>query len=350
MIGRRGLWIGAAGIAALAFASVPAANVYYHASWGAGCARCHEISFRYDDWRHSSHRAINCSDCHPTSLATNLRRVAAHLTGQVPDQVHLAAADVDRMLPLCRNCHQQEFAAWFSGAHSTTYARIFTDRQRNARRLLIDDCFRCHGMHFDAGIRSLVEPVDTAGPWRLRDPAYTNRPAIPCLACHSVHRQGMPLSRPPERIGARQEIMRPSLGFYDRRTRLNVSAAILPLPAMSEGTRLVRMSPDQRQSLCYQCHAPAADMQARSDDDRTPLGVHEGLSCFACHENHGESTRQSCAGCHPRLSNCGIDVEKMDTTFRNPKSPHDVHTVKCLDCHPKGVPPKRQEGAPVPPS
>ena len=82
-------------------------------------------------------------------------------------------------------------------------------------------------------------------------------------------------------------------------------------------------------------------MQAGSGDDRTPLGIHEGLSCLACHQKHGEATRQSCSDCHPKLSNCGIDVEKMDTTFRNPKSTHNIHTAKCLDCHPKGVPKKR---------
>jgi hypothetical protein len=79
-------------------------------------------------------------------------------------------------------------------------------------------------------------------------------------------------------------------------------------------------------------------MQAGSGDDRTPLGVHAGLSCFACHQKHGENARQSCATCHPRLSNCGLDVEKMDTTFFNLKSPHNIHNVRCLDCHPMGVP------------
>jgi hypothetical protein len=110
---------------------------------------------------------------------------------------------------------------------------------------------------------------------------------------------------------------------------------------MWDGDRTVRMSPDSRQSICYQCHAPLAAMQAGTGDDRTPLGVHEGLSCLACHEKHGQATRQSCANCHPRLSNCGLDVEKMDTSFLNPKSKHDIHRVKCAECHTKGVP-KRQ--------
>ena len=102
----------------------------------------------------------------------------------------------------------------------------------------------------------------------------------------------------------------------------------------------MRISPDQRQALCYQCHAPLASAQVGSGDDRTPLGVHEGISCLGCHQKHSQNTRQSCAGCHPRLSNCGLDVEKMDTTFANLKSPHNIHTVKCIDCHPKGVPKK----------
>ena len=55
------------------------------------------------------------------------------------------------------------------------------------------------------------------------------------------------------------------------------------------------------------------------------------------------STPASCADCHPRLSNCNRDVEKMDTTFFNKLSPHNVHFVKCADCHPKGIPPRKTQ-------
>src|SRR5215831_14398897 len=115
----------------------------------------------------------------------------------------------------------------------------------------------------------------------------------------------------------------------------------LPLPAMQTGGRPVKMSPDPRQGLCYQCHAPLASMEVASGDDRTGIGVHEGISCLACHLKHGQQARASCAACHPRLSNCGLDVDKMDTTFLNPASRHNVHSVKCADCHPNGVPRKR---------
>ena len=139
--------------------------------------------------------------------------------------------------------------------------------------------------------------------------------------------------------------MTPSLAFFDRRGGEPVPVDQLPLPAMQDQGRKVEMSPDPRQALCYQCHAARPPFQAFAGDDRTPTGVHEGISCLACHGRHGMQTRASCAECHPRLSNCGIDVEKMDTTFRSLESPHNVHSVSCQDCHPRGVPGKRTASA-----
>ena len=141
--------------------------------------------------------------------------------------------------------------------------------------------------------------------------------------------------------GPSQEITRPSLAFYDRRSQRYVPLADLPIPAMLEGARAVKMSKDQRQALCYQCHAPVSTMQVASGDDRTGIGVHEGISCLACHAQHGQQTRASCASCHPKMSNCGLDVEKMDTTFNSTISKHNIHFVKCSDCHTKGVPKKK---------
>jgi hypothetical protein len=31
-------------------------------------------------------------------------------------------------------------------------------------------------------------------------------------------------------------------------------------------------------------------------------------------------------------------VEKMDTTFANSSSAHNIHRVKCTDCHQHGIP------------
>jgi hypothetical protein len=333
---------------------LPGASMRYASSGkGKSCVRCHEIQPQYDLWISSSHRNMVCENCHGDALTldagfhlNNLHRLMSHLKDDVPERIRLRSLDIPVMVERCAKCHRQEFAQWQSGPHSATYSRIFLDKEHNSKRLLMDDCLRCHAMHYEGDITSLVTPIDTKGPWSIRNSELASRPVIPCLACHQVHRQGAPLMKANAEgriAGPEQEIARPSVALFDRRGLRHIPVERLPLPAVLDGARPVKMSPDQRQALCYQCHAPQAAMQVGSGDDRTPMGVHEGLSCLACHEKHAQKTRASCKNCHPRLSNCGIDVEKMDTTFLSATSKHNVHFVKCADCHTKGVPKKKRE-------
>jgi hypothetical protein len=173
-------------------------------------------------------------------------------------------------------------------------------------------------MFFEGHIEDLVTPVSSTGPWHLKDPAKAKQAAIPCMACHQIHS--------------------PTAGFhsshlYIRREKTSFGDELLPITPMLRGERTVEVSPDPRQRLCTQCHAPNAFRQAGSGDDRTPTGVHEGLSCLDCHSSHNNSAKQSCATCHPAFSNCGINVEQMDTTFRDPGSKHNIHSMDCGDCH-----------------
>lgn len=342
-------------LAAVLFAVLllPGASVYYSYSQGRSCTKCHEIWQPYRDWHESTHRNAACSECHGDVLTLNagfhlknLRQLGKHLRGEIPEQVRLKTDDVLQIEKRCAKCHREEYADWSAGPHGASYAKIFLNSDHNQRTLLIDDCLRCHSMQFQGSIRDLVTPVNTKGPWQFRDPHLANEPAIPCLTCHQMHRQGSPLTAAPatkpDDASAREDIGRPSVALFDRREQDYISLERLPLPQMLEGARLVKISPDQRQALCYQCHAPTAAAQVRSGDDRTPTGVHEGLSCLACHDQHGQRTRASCTTCHPQLSNCGLDVEKMDTTFKSLKSPHNIHSVKCIDCHTKGVPQKKR--------
>ncbi len=330
---------------------VPATTVYFEAGHGARCAGCHEMQAAYDLWRGSSHRAIACGKCHGDVLTTdasfhlnNVKRAYSHARGNLPEQVRFGNEFVQAIDAKCESCHRQEYAAWKSGPHSSTYARIFLDKKYNAQNMLMDDCLRCHGAHFEGGIAELAAPIDRTGPWRLIPAELADRPSMPCATCHAMHREGRPMGRVgvEGRVpGPSQEISRPSLAFFDRRTGQYIPIADLPIPAMLERDRPVKMSRDQRQALCYQCHAPTATMQVGSGDDRTGLGVHEGISCLACHAQHGQKTKASCANCHPKMSNCGLDVEKMDTSFASEASKHNIHWVKCVDCHPKGAPKKK---------
>jgi cytochrome c554/c'-like protein len=334
---------------------------YYEASGEKFCGHCHELSEAIDSWRGATHRAVACKGCHgdiltldPDFHLMNFRRVWAHLRGEVPHRLLLKDEGVDALQERCRSCHQGEWADWAAGPHGISYGKFLLNEANNKVDPPTDDCLRCHGMYFAGRIGDLVKRSDAEGRWSIVPAGAAERAAIPCLACHQVHHPGEPrgalaktgpAASGPSSAGAtpRADAHRPSLGFFDRRGQRHIPAGQLTLPAMREGARMVQVSPDPRQGICYQCHAPAAGARVATGDDRTPIGVHEGISCLACHPPHGGATLPSCATCHPRLSNCGLPVETMDTTFRSADSKHDVHRVKCEDCHPGGAPQKKKK-------
>src|SRR6476660_4123447 len=237
---------------------LPGASLYYSYSGGRSCTKCHEIWQPYRDWHESSHRNVACSECHGDVMTLdagyhlkNLRPLAAHLRGKIPEQVRLKTDDVLNIEKRCSKCHREEYASWASGPHSATYSKIFLSKDHNQQTLLMDDCLRCHSMHFQGGVRDLVTPLNKQGPLRLVDSQLANQPAMPCLTCHQMHHHGDPLAPPlatkPDDFGPRQELTRPSLAIFDRREQAYVSLDSLPLPKMYEGIRLVKISPDHRQ-------------------------------------------------------------------------------------------------------
>lgn len=295
------------------------------------CASCHEMTSVHSDWSASAHRTVHCRNCHGGSLTldvhaleSHLNRVVQHFTGDSGKLVQLKENHVTGLHDACRACHPQAFADWQASRHSTPYARIFLDPAHNLSEPPSNDCLRCHGMFSPGDIANLVTPSAADGAWAFKDPAMAGQPAIPCLACHQIH----------ARTGETQ-----TASLYDRRERMHISADRLPIPAVSQGDRPVKVSRDPRQRVCTQCHAPAATRQLGTSDDRTPAGVHEGLSCRDCHQTHTQSAKNSCAACHPADSHCGIDVRTMDTSYFSPNSKHNIHTVACRDCHPNGIPP-----------
>ena len=342
--------IAIAALVLLTVGGIYGASAYYTSQRGQGCASCHEMAEYVNAVHVSPHRTVGCMDCHQATLATKLRHIRVHLAGAWPEAIRLRNVDVLAMETNCRNCHQQEYATWYAGPHGATYKQIFTDPEQNARRRMMEDCLRCHGMYFNGSLRDLVQPQNTTGPWHLVPAGLANQPTMPCETCHWIHRQGEPQTKPPVRISVAGKAVDDSLAFYDRREGMHFAATALAIPRLYDGPRAVTVSQDARQAVCYQCHAPRQPdtgtpaavqgwgPQVGSGDDRTPMGVHEGISCGSCHGEHNENARASCKTCHPQMSNCGLDVETMDTTYVYESSPHNIHWVKCADCHQHGVP------------
>ena len=278
------------------------------------------------------------------AVRENIKRVIAHLTGARHDHIRLSEEQTVRIGQACRDCHEREYAHWQQSGHGTNYAGIFMNAKHNRTEQLADQCLLCHGTFFAGRMADLVTPLATQGPWHFKKPETATRPVIPCLACHHLHALGEPFRRSAVDLARasantnQPAFRRDTIAFYVRQEQAHFAMDDLSVPRIVDHGRAVKVAVDPRQRLCMQCHAPNAYGEAGTGDDRTPTGVHEGISCAACHAPHSNDARAACALCHPARSSCGLDVTTMDTTFHAHASKHNIHTMRCLDCHPGGVP------------
>ncbi len=300
------------------------------------CVTCHELQASADTWAISAHRDVSCESCHGGTFTSGLhglqehtRRLAGHVAGPPRSgTLGLSEDQIVRMMERCEGCHAAEYAGWEAGRHDVRYGTVLLNVAENTFQPPNEDCLRCHGMYYEGEIGDLVAPTAVDGEFVMLSEEHVERPAIPCMACHQVHSDF--------RVPA--DVPSPGLGMYDRNEGMFFPSSLLPVPPLKVGDLPVVVSPHMSQRLCMQCHAASAGHQAGTADDRTPRGVHEGIACVQCHHPHRQETAPSCAGCHPGLSNCGLPVETMDTTFRSLDSRHNIHFVSCLDCHPGGAP------------
>jgi nitrate/TMAO reductase-like tetraheme cytochrome c subunit len=309
------------------------------------CASCHEINPSHKSWAASAHLNISCFKCHGTALENGLhslsektQMVFTHVKSRpFADEIRLTEDQLLETMNRCIDCHQIQYANWMAGGHSASYAAVLLDDKHNSTEQLNSDCLRCHGMFYPGTILDLVEPISRVGPWKMKDERTAIKPSIPCLACHKIHSMGEPVQQPdysdPNAIFYNRNLQNNSISFYIRNEKMHMNLANLPSPMIFIGSDTVQTPTDLVYRLCVQCHAPSVWHQAGSSDDRTPTGVHEGLSCRACHEPHSNSQFNSCDKCHPAISNCKLDVKTMNTTYFSPSSENDIHFVACEDCH-----------------
>ncbi|GAB1451664.1 hypothetical protein MASR2M47_17200 [Draconibacterium sp.] len=324
-----------------------------YAYWNAAnpqksCASCHEINPAVETWTSSAHQGISCFKCHGTaleggwhSLTEKANMVFTHAkSAPHHDDIQMSEDQVLETMARCKNCHENEYSNWLASGHSASYSDIFLDEKHNTTEQLNFDCLRCHGMFYAGTTNDLVEPISIEGPWKMKDDSRADLATIPCLACHQIHSLGMPATRPdyanPNYIFYGRAMQNNSIGLYIRHEKTHFDLANLPTPIILNGVDTVQTPTDPVYRLCVQCHAPSVRHQAGSSDDRTPMGVHEGLSCRTCHEPHSNYQRNSCDKCHSEKSkNCKLDVRTMNTTYISPESEHDIHRVSCKDCHKK---------------
>ena len=322
-----------------------------YAGWNASspdrtCASCHEISPSVEIWQQSAHRDVGCLDCHGSALGNGFhslrektRMVFNHLKEKEGKVIPaLDEEGVMVVMKACTGCHQDEYRNWKAGGHSATYSDIFLNEKHNAMERPYPDCLRCHGMYFEGSISDLVQPISTAGPWSLKDPKKAKQAVIPCLACHGIHMENDILSHPgtmddPAGTFYERDPRNQYTSLYLRSDRIHLRSDFLRKPDIYHEGVEVLVADDPVQRICMQCHAPNWAHEAGTEDDRTPTGVHEGISCLACHSDHSNNPAGACNTCHPAVSSCNLDVMEMNTSYKSRNSPNNIHSMACFDCH-----------------
>ena len=306
------------------------------------CAKCHEIAPSHASWVSSAHAGIQCLECHGTAMSSLKEKsgmVVKHLSGgKHHDEIHLSEKQVLNIADRCIQCHQSEHAGWLASGHAVNYREIFMNPDHNTIEKPYWDCFRCHGMFYDGNIHDLMYLDGNSSDWTIKDKKQELRPAVPCLTCHQIHAENPVSERFVSSVdGVAKNLPRnPRTAFYMRADKMYLRSDMMTPVVMKDGDRQVNRAIDPNTVLCQQCHAPNYVHQAGSEDDKTTVGVHEGIGCTVCHKVHSGNTRESCIQCHSAVSkNCLQDVHKMNTTYLSRNSPNDVHRLTCVSCHEK---------------
>lgn len=279
------------------------------------CAQCHEIRASCTDWKMSSHADVSCTECHGTALSNGFSSVSeklgmvyTHFTRKTTNEdVFLTEQQVLDIADRCAECHQAEHASWKSGAHSTTYRDIFMDVEHNKMEKPYWDCFRCHGMHYDGNIHKLMSLEGDVESWKIYDEKQSERPAITCLACHQMHgEQEKRISYDSLDKESRSALMekteRPATALYMRAEKRHLPSDKIYQATILHNDSLVKVSDDPNTWLCMQCHSPNTRREAGTEDDKTPLGMYEGMSCLDCHNPHSNGIKNNYRNVHVKIT------------------------------------------------
>lgn len=217
----------------------------------------------------------------------------------------------------CVVCHQAEYAGWLASGHAVNYKEIFMDEEHNRMEKPYWDCLRCHGMFYDGNIHDLMSlEGDEPSGWHIKDRKQEALPTIPCLACHQIHTDNSVSERYVSMIDSSRftKVRHPRTALYVRADKMHLRSDYLTKVTMiDDDGREVESSGEPNNLLCMQCHSPDNNHHAGSQDDRTPTGVHEGISCIACHKPHTGNARETCFDCHSSLT-----TQEIEAVYRNP--------------------------------
>jgi uncharacterized repeat protein (TIGR01451 family) len=260
----------------------------------------------------------------------------------------------------CQACHPREWNEWSRSGHAMTLSAQLLNSDHDSSEQLDQTCLKCHSPELGTvPIGNIVQPLDTKGPWQLAG-QYANQsdlPSIPCLACHQSHGANSPGLLPGMDFADESTFYRSvpapqvsNLYIYDAFAQKYVDPQ--PIAPVMNGDQAVPVNDTRANRVCYTCHAteraesnlfepntpPSGDNGVSTGDDRTLMGVHQGLQCVDCHMPGGIHTfnpMSSCSQCHSAGSTAGsLDyVTTVRTSYTDPGLSMLTGNMSSLNIH-----------------
>lgn len=261
------------------------------------CKSCHYMKLYYDDWKTSSHRNVNCLDCHSKPGIKNhllmrnfevVHEVVSMVLGKYPTRPH---ADVDDASCLQSGCHEKRLLkgkVYFKGVTFDHTPHLTMDRRGKKLRctschaqmvmgrhiaVTLDVCFLCHFKN------------------RMQSPEVST--SAFCLKCHKV----------PDGNAA----VRNSTITFDHRNFLkgDVQCDFCHESVVRGDGRVPKV-------MCFQCH--------NKPETLARIGDLEFI-----HENHITRHKVECYLCHTEIEHSIDSSEHAAFAMTGPSS--------CGHCH-----------------
>lgn len=313
------------------------------------CANCHEIQPVYEQWQASTHKGIDCLNCHTEPglggyAKANLSGVKNMLTHVGGTYDMPLAATVDNSS--CLRCHPRETLPEVIPAGTLRVAHSKHDQQR---------CTDCHSqvVHTLQGATVAQAKSHANKDCRVCHPNPASAPhgdaSVSCLSCHSA-------TIPNHDLAMKRGVF-PQEGCIDCHTKQRVSAP--------EECQVCHVSPHglEEQGFkanCSACHASTETWTIQSMVHPVKLeGKHTQLQCAQCHNgrtdfkglsfdcstchkpSHGQMKENDCTSCHSQqgFKPAKVDHQKIWSGYQGKHA-----SIECAQCHPNnwyaGIPSK----------
>jgi len=309
------------------------------------CQSCHYMRGYYDQWKVSSHKKVQCLECHVKPGVTNylsrkfsaMHELSSMITGKYPSRPH---AEVEDASCLRKGCHESRL---LKGQVIYRENIVFDHTphltlERRGKKL---KCATCHAQMVMGTHIAVSEEVCFLCHFKDIVNGVTPMTSKFCQKCHKTLPQSVDIAGTDQKY-SHGDYQKPGIHCQD--CHINVVGGTGQVPPV----------------MCQACHNKPKDLNAISD----PVKMHEKhvtehkVECYMCHEQIKHSLnagahadkRISCSQCHAQGHSAQRDLYTGKGARGIVGAPSSMANaqVACIACHRGDSTDAQQVGYPKP--